>query len=131
VELLCEFVSSYKIEFGQFWFYKTKEARCVNSIKTTFYTIFFMFCCLQPIFILKNLLELSFVNNHSLVESNFVSTMFKHGKDVDLLILLKLYIVHLKGLAFWTPPMSYLVAYFLAFQVYKCIDLMCIFIFRV
>jgi hypothetical protein len=52
--------------------------------------------------------------------------MCKHGKDVDLLILLKLYFIKVNIL---DPHMSYVEVCFLAFQVYKCIDPMCILIF--
>jgi hypothetical protein len=53
------------------------------------------------------LLYIGIVNPHYLVELNFVCVSLKRIWHV--LIITKLYFMHLKGLAFWTPPAPFFV----------------------
>ncbi len=127
MELFYESTSSCIIKFG---FHKGKQSKCVNFVKNIFYAIFFIFWCLQPTSCFYYMLEPNVVNHHSLAKSSLLCAMCKHGKDLDLSIMLKFYFC-----APWRvsildpPPMSYVVTCFLAFQVYKCIDLVCNLIF--
>lgn len=101
VELFYESTSSCIIKFG---FHKGKQSKCVNFVKNIFYAIFFIFWCLQPTSCFYYMLEPNVVNHHSLAKSSLLCAMCKHGKDLDLSIMLKFYFCAPWKVSILDPP---------------------------